>query len=105
MVPVKNADLWQRLDRLMAYHQVECRLRRIDSAHPTTAPKYQTLQTSTGARIHASMKAWSEKTWNRLPEEVRRRIAAFEETMRQFAFLSLKALRASRTRIAETFAL
>ena len=25
MVPVKNADLWQRLDRALSYHQVRCR--------------------------------------------------------------------------------
>jgi ribonuclease HI len=25
MVPIKNRDLWQRLDRAMAYHRVQCR--------------------------------------------------------------------------------
>ncbi|MEX0978908.1 MAG: RNase H family protein, partial [Pirellulales bacterium] len=25
MVPVKNRDLWQRVDRALEYHQVECR--------------------------------------------------------------------------------
>jgi ribonuclease HI len=52
MVPIKNRDLWQRLDRALAFHQVQCRttivaelegdsppleavrkIRRIDSAH------------------------------------------------------------------------
>lgn len=30
MVPVKNSDLWQRLDRALRFHGVECRRRRFD---------------------------------------------------------------------------
>lgn len=30
MVPVKNRDLWQRVDRAMKYHNVECRQLRFD---------------------------------------------------------------------------
>ena len=26
MVPIKNRDLWQRLDRLLAFHRVQCRM-------------------------------------------------------------------------------
>ncbi|MBS0210724.1 MAG: hypothetical protein JSS27_17410 [Planctomycetes bacterium] len=33
MVPVKNRDLWQRLDRAMAFHQIELRTSRVDTAH------------------------------------------------------------------------
>ena len=33
MVPVKNLDLWQRLDRALAFHDVECRKRRFDMPH------------------------------------------------------------------------
>jgi ribonuclease HI len=33
MVPVKNGDLWQRLDRALRFHQVECGRRRFDLAH------------------------------------------------------------------------
>src|SRR5688500_859646 len=33
MVPVKNRDLWQRLDRALKFHQVECRRWRLDAAH------------------------------------------------------------------------
>src|SRR5262245_46386406 len=32
MVPVKNGDLWRRLDRALQVHDVECQLLRIDSA-------------------------------------------------------------------------
>ena len=37
MVPVKNGDLWQRLDRAMRFHHVECRRRRLDAAHASLA--------------------------------------------------------------------
>ncbi len=33
MVPVKDLDLWQRVDRAMQFHQVECRTYRIDPPH------------------------------------------------------------------------
>ncbi len=33
MVPIKNNDLWKRVDRALEYHDVECRIWRFDSAH------------------------------------------------------------------------
>jgi ribonuclease HI len=41
MVPVKNRDLWQRVDRALAYHALECRTWRFDLPHATleTAPQ------------------------------------------------------------------
>jgi ribonuclease HI len=33
MVPVKNSDLWQRLDRALQIHRVDCKLLRFDQAH------------------------------------------------------------------------
>lgn len=33
MVPVKHLDLWQRVDRAMQYHQLDCRMYRIDPPH------------------------------------------------------------------------
>ena len=30
---MKNLDLWQRVDRAMQYHQVDCRMYRIDPPH------------------------------------------------------------------------
>jgi ribonuclease HI len=45
MTPIKNRDLWQRIDRAMQYHQVECRVWRFDmpetpdtAAVPATCP-------------------------------------------------------------------
>lgn len=42
MVPVKNDDLWRRLDRALEVHQVHCRRFRIDSAHATTTAAHAT---------------------------------------------------------------
>ena len=36
MVPIKNRDLWQRLDRTLRFHQVELRWWRIDQPHVAT---------------------------------------------------------------------
>jgi len=38
MVPVKDADLWQRLERALEFHEVDCRRWRIDPAHSDLAP-------------------------------------------------------------------
>ena len=36
MVPVKNTDLWQRVDHALGFHEVECRVWRTDPAHGRT---------------------------------------------------------------------
>lgn len=33
MVPVKNRDLWQRVEQALKFHRVECRRWRVDAAH------------------------------------------------------------------------
>jgi ribonuclease HI len=33
MVPVKNHDLWQRVDHALNYHEVDCRAWRFDAGH------------------------------------------------------------------------
>jgi ribonuclease HI len=33
MVPVRDADLWQRMDRVLEFHRVECCQRRVDGQH------------------------------------------------------------------------
>jgi len=38
MAPVRNRDLWERVDRAMQYHQVDCRTWRFDQAHALPAP-------------------------------------------------------------------
>jgi ribonuclease HI len=83
MVPVKNADLWQRLDRLMAFHQVECRLRRIDGPHPGRAmPNYLAPREVAVNRFRAAAQAWSAKAWNWLPLAARHRVMISERKFR-----------------------
>ncbi|HEY2416223.1 MAG TPA: RNase H family protein [Pirellulaceae bacterium] len=38
LAPVKNGDLWQRLDRLLDFHALECRPTRLDKADDLAAP-------------------------------------------------------------------
>jgi ribonuclease HI len=37
MIPVRDADLWQRMDRILHIHKVECGQRRFDAAHTSLA--------------------------------------------------------------------
>ncbi len=50
MVPVKNFDLWQRMERAMRFHQVECCRRRFDGPHALSpnAPPPETLDIPPG---------------------------------------------------------
>jgi ribonuclease HI len=94
LVPVKNADLWQRLDRLMAFHQVECRLRRTDGAHPSRAmPNYIAPREMSASHFQAVLKKLSEKAWDRLPLAIRRSTVEMERKFRDFAIASAKAMR------------
>ncbi|HET6884308.1 MAG TPA: RNase H family protein [Pirellulales bacterium] len=43
MVPVKNRDLWQRLDRALSYHTIEFRIQRTDEAHTGLNPAVATV--------------------------------------------------------------
>jgi ribonuclease HI len=38
MIPVKNGDLWQRVERTLRFHQVECRHWRVDPPHKPHRP-------------------------------------------------------------------
>ncbi len=37
LVPINHADLWQRLDNALAYHQLQCRYFRLDAGHVNQA--------------------------------------------------------------------
>jgi ribonuclease HI len=83
LVPVKNADLWRRLDRLMSFHRVECRQRRIDAAHAARAmPQYLASREVPANRYRTAVRAWSAKAWNRLPSAVREKTIDVERKLR-----------------------
>jgi ribonuclease HI len=43
MVPVKNRDLWQRIDRALEFHQVVCRSWRVDAPAPVLAGPHRRM--------------------------------------------------------------
>jgi ribonuclease HI len=93
MAPVKNGDLWQRVDRALAFHEVECRTWRFDrsaddldqtplrppqTAAPVTEPR-QTRQPAAGRRkrranLGRRLPSWCKVLWSRMLRRIRRPI-------------------------------
>lgn len=73
LVPVKNADLWQRVDQALGYHKIEGRNFRIDPPHAAgvaddgddqvvTRPTFlQEFRRRPGVRIHRLLRETCEK--------------------------------------------
>jgi hypothetical protein len=81
----------------MAYHRIECRLRRFDGAHPTPMPKYHAPQ-ATAERIHALAKAWTGSAWQKLPRGFRRPIDAVDAALRRLALAFRTSIQKMRSR-------
>jgi ribonuclease HI len=69
MTAVKNADLWQRLDRLLAFHTLECRPSRLESAHdlappPASNPPLPAKRSGRSIRIDAPHAATKQQISN-----------------------------------------
>ena len=65
MVPVKNQDLWQRVDAALQFHRLECQVWRFDEAHngPARASSSEDAKAETGLAIRVTPEpptAWSE---------------------------------------------
>jgi ribonuclease HI len=60
MVPVKNRDLWQRVDRALDYHQVQCRSWRFDLPHggPAAVGMSRPAEAAVGQTSDRSGRAW-----------------------------------------------
>ncbi len=52
MTPIRNRDLWQRIDRAMRYHQVECRVWRFDA--PSSPAPVAAASPDDESAFHAS---------------------------------------------------
>jgi ribonuclease HI len=68
MVPVRDSDLWQRMDRALQFHRVDCRRRRFDSAHSLpNAPSWK--RAGVGEGLTSGVARIVRKTWDasRLP--------------------------------------
>ncbi|MCE5302242.1 MAG: hypothetical protein LLF97_03915 [Planctomycetaceae bacterium] len=59
MTPVRDADLWQRMDRVLRFHRVECRQRRLDGPHATIERHHWTPSSRYAALANGLMNnAW-----------------------------------------------
>ncbi len=95
MVPVRNGDLWQRMDRALEFHRVECRQRRFDpaeqrAAYPGAGAENRELATAAaaepahlGGRLAAARRVgyWIRARWT----DLRRRTAAIALRWRRAA--------------------
>jgi ribonuclease HI len=83
MTPVKNGDLWRRVDRALAIHTLECRAGRLETTHdlaplppavpPAAEPRVVTRRTRRGRmlRIDQPAAAAAGRTKNRRFQEPR----------------------------------
>ena len=83
MVPVKNCDLWQRVDRALRFHKVECRTWRVEPLHEWTEssasqfkhPSEALSETTTEpSRSDGFLKEWKRR-WHQFSTRIRYRIA------------------------------
>jgi len=80
MTPVKNADLWQRIDRLLEIHDVACRPRRLEGADDLAAPARphsasSVIRTPRGKRLRIDKSAASSAAQRAPRRSVRRHSA------------------------------
>lgn len=72
MTPVNNADLWQRLDRAMTFHQVECRIWRVDHGQEAVARNHSLVASGTTG---IPSKAVRRKNWIQLVHQATQKIS------------------------------
>jgi ribonuclease HI len=62
MSPVRDIDLWQRMDRALQFHQVDCGQRRFDGAHdgPLSGPHWNTGWNGENQSNSTDAKNWVE---------------------------------------------
>jgi ribonuclease HI len=70
MVPVKNRDLWQRVDRALQFHQLDCRAWRFDPPHTDAENEWPTSAPPSAARPRVRRRS--------LRGRLKRRLAACE---------------------------
>ena len=62
MAPVKNADLWRRVDRAMQFHRVECRIWRFDPAETNPRVRSPAMRMHSPRRQQTKMSRTSQAT-------------------------------------------
>lgn len=84
MVPIKHADLWQRIDHLLHVHTVECRQRRFDGPHRTlSGPKTIQKLHSANWGIRVAAEIWLKCMARIMPLTLRHRLTMAVNTLQQ----------------------
>ena len=68
MVPIKNRDLWQRLDRALAFHRVQCRMSVAGDRGQGSGVRDEERPAAVGGEVQKS-----ERTAKPAPKEIPRR--------------------------------
>jgi ribonuclease HI len=76
MVPVKNGDLWQRLDRALRFHRVQCQQWRFDRPHQALpCPKAVAEQRRAIWGVRVAARGWLKYAGSLIPAKWRQRLA------------------------------
>jgi ribonuclease HI len=75
MMPVKNGDLWQRMEHLLNFHSVEFRQRRFDIPHTAIPGNHVKARPASVAKgFHQILPAWGQSALRRHVSLFRRRV-------------------------------
>jgi len=86
MVPVKNSDLWQRLDRALRFHDVECRRRRFDRLHqPQEGVNNPHWNTKLAGGLRVRLSDWLKYAALVVPLDWRRRLGTVRQSFHRWA--------------------
>jgi ribonuclease HI len=100
LVPIKNGDLWQRMDRVLRFHRVECCGRRLDPPHRRLSGPHVEAGEEGGAAGRCTRVCAAGQVRVRYPVSLprapwRRRISAFLRWWRRRVLRSWTALKPS----------
>ena len=107
MAPVRDCDLWQRMDHVLHFHRVECGKRRLDSEHASpNSPHWGSVDQQAGSRANCMARsawlrrhapllaAWCE-TWHEFVSHSWQKLAAWKDYGTRFRAWANPALRLS----------
>ncbi len=84
MVPIKHADLWQRMDHLLHVHSIECRQMRLDGPHRTlSGPKTKQELLPVNWRLRVVADIWLKCTARIMSYTLRRYLSLALQNLRQ----------------------
>ncbi|MGO9108248.1 MAG: RNase H family protein [Thermoguttaceae bacterium] len=86
MVPVKNSDLWQRLDRALRFHDVECQRRRFDRpSFPQEGVKKPHWNTKLARGLRERLSDWLKYATSVVQLDWRRRLRMVRQSFQRWA--------------------